>query len=62
MGAGRRRIVSSGMKGFPPSRLDTVNECPRQRGDRPNGEQIRLLPNAFAMLRNRVDRWRTAVK
>jgi len=56
MGAGRRRIVSSSMNGFPPFRLHTVNECHWHRGDRQNDEQIQLLPKAFAMLRYRVDR------
>jgi hypothetical protein len=56
MGAGRRRIVNASTNGFPPFPLHTVNEWLRQRDDRPNDEQIPLLPKAFAMLRYRMDR------
>jgi DNA-binding winged helix-turn-helix (wHTH) protein/tetratricopeptide (TPR) repeat protein len=45
----------SGMKEFPPFRLDTINECLWRRRDGGNDEQIRLAPKAFAVLRYLVE-------
>jgi len=42
--------------GFPPFRLDTVNQCLWRRMDRGNDERILLTPKAFAVLRLLVER------
>jgi DNA-binding response OmpR family regulator len=42
--------------GFPPFRLDTVNQCLCRRMDTGSDERILLTPKAFAVLRLLVER------
>ncbi len=49
------RIARTGMKEFPPFRLDTVNQCLWRREDTGNDERIQLTPKAYAVLLHLVE-------